>query len=118
MMIFNIDQLKDLQIRAQVLWNTLADRERHGYTSEMQAAFIEGRLQEIFEMGYGTAMHEVSSTPWEWVSQPILTDAARNDAVMNGMAAQGWEFRAASSHWVFWRRRKAVSDGQTPNNAG
>jgi hypothetical protein len=61
---------------------------------------LRGSLAEI----------EAYPTPWEYLSDPILTDAARNDGRMNQLARDGWELRFISSGWMFWRRRKAVAE--------
>jgi hypothetical protein len=110
MLILGDVQNEILRAHARMLLSKL--NEWKGHKDETLISVILSTVHEACGIGYSIAMGEIHSTPWEWVSQPILTDAARNDAVMNGMAVQGWEFHAASSHWVFWRRRKAVGDGQ------
>jgi hypothetical protein len=77
---------------------------------EWRISIIQAELEEACGMGHSIALDEVRSTPWEYLSHPILTDAARNYAIMNGMAAQGWELQFVSSGWHLWRRRKAVAE--------
>ena len=104
-MVFTIDQLnrfKDYAHRAMVRmdeWKNNRDVQVGRIVEEIQSAFAEG---------YHTAMREVCSTPWEYISESIMTDAARNDARMNQISREGWELQFVSSGWMFWRRRKEI----------
>lgn len=106
-MIFNID-------RAQAIWRFLQERERHGYTDEMQVQYLWDCLQQACKMGYGAAMDDVRSTPWEWKY------ACLNIEALNEISAQGWDFVsvAGGETPVFiFRRRKAVSDGEVKQSS-
>jgi hypothetical protein len=74
-----------------------------------QVSLLAQYLEEACGMGYSIALDEVRSTPWEYISQPILMDAAKNDRIMNEMASNGWDLHMVTSGWLFWRRRKAVA---------
>lgn len=107
MMPFTVDQLNVLKAEAGGMWAILESRREHGYTEEMQIAFIEGRLREICSTGYHIGLDEVSSTPWEFVTSSIAPEH------MNMLSERGWEFVAAiaAPHGgLLWRRRKAVAE--------
>lgn len=110
MMAFTVDQLEWLKARAIVMANTIKSREEHGYTPEMHAAFIEGHLREVCEMGAGIEWARVSSSPWEYAFQGYKESADENEEHADAFAAGGWELQFVTSYWMLWRRRKAVSD--------
>lgn len=106
-MIFTDHQRMMFKTRALIL---LSKFETWRYDKDGQVGQICAEFEVVCSTGYSIALDEVCSTPWEYLSHPILTDAARNDAIMNGMASQGWELQFVGSGWHFWRRRKAVAE--------
>jgi hypothetical protein len=107
-MIFTGSQLTFLQSKARFTF--IKVKECIDQKEEWPVGVISAALQEAASMGHSIALDEVRSTPWEYLSDPILTDAARNNGHMNQLARGGWELQFVSSGWMFWRRRKAVAE--------
>ena len=99
----DVDRNSDFRKRAMAIIEDCADER-------FNRGWKIGRIVDQLNMAYGRGLYDVKSSPWEYLSHPILTDAARNDAIMNGMASQGWELQFVSSGWHFWRRGKAVAE--------
>lgn len=110
MMIFTDTQRMMLEYQAKRLLSDLIIAIGLQQKEEWNVGRIMKDFEEVCSMGRLIALDEVCSTPWEYLSLPIVTDAARNDAEMNQVAAQGWDLHMASSGWLFWRRRKAVRE--------
>lgn len=109
-MAFSIDQLQHFKLRASVLLNGLQEKEKRRYERESLVGEIAAAFQEMCSMGRSIALHDVCSTPWEFLFQSLGPSANENEAEANKHASLGWEYLACDGRWIIWRRRKAVRE--------
>jgi hypothetical protein len=104
-MIFTNEKMEIFKYRGRRL---LVDIEEWPKNPDIQAGKIAGELGASFSEGYHTAMHEVQSSPWEYLT---LYASSHTDETLNGASAQGWEFLCPfDGGKVLFRRRKAVAE--------
>jgi hypothetical protein len=103
-MIFTIEQLERFK---QYGHRALVRVEEWKGNRDIQVNKIAEEIQGAFSEGYHTAMHEVQSTPWEYMRCSLSKES------MDALSAQGWEplmVAGRYSDWMMWRRRKAVAE--------
>jgi|SRR5215831_10609712 len=107
-MIFTIEQIERFKQYAR---RCMVRVEEWKNNRDIQVGRIAEEIQGAFSEGYHTAMHEVSSTPWEYhlVLTSDSTKVEKCLSILNLFSDLGWESIMACDSYVLIRRRKAVA---------
>ena len=109
MWIANDDQRAYMEGTASFLLQKLHEWRAH--PKDTLVNFVFNDFCQMVRMGYMIAMGEVHSTPWEYMRSGLMKES------MDAMSDAGWEpllIAGQNTDWMIWRRRKAVSDGDSP----